>query len=78
MISFGKIPGAQAVKQGHAKDGEEESKEPEERAGIAEAEKEMAKGRQEKHGQNESRNLVVVGHRSYGAPSLLGGFQRSA
>src|ERR1035441_8307306 len=58
MIAIGEVPGSQPVEQGHAKGGEEEPKEPEERARIAKAEIEMPKGRQQKCGQDESRYLV--------------------
>ncbi len=60
----GVIPPAQVVVLQHADCGEEKAEKPEEGAGVAEAEIELEKCRQQKHRKDERGKVVAVGHGS--------------
>ena len=57
-----RVPLAQVVELEHADGGEEKSEEPEKGAGIAEAQIELEKRRQQKHRENKRGEMVAVGH----------------
>jgi hypothetical protein len=62
MVAVCEVPGAEPVEQKHPEDGAKKAKKPEQRAGVAEAQVEVAEGRQQQRGEDEGGNLIVVGH----------------
>ncbi len=63
MVPAGKIPGHQVVVFQHAQRSEQKPEEPEQGARVAKTQIHVSKCGQQQRSQDESRNLVIIGHR---------------